>query len=73
MNIGQIAYNAYCKSTNNKSLISGTELPPFYSLDPKIKSAWREAALAVHFHTLIEYNDPGRDCDQEIKTEEGNK
>lgn len=44
---GQTAYEAYCKTTDNKSLISGAELPAWDKLDWKIQSAWDNSALAV--------------------------
>ena len=44
---GQIAYEAYCKSTGNKSLVSGEELPSFSDLKSDIKTAWENAANAV--------------------------
>ena len=47
MNHGKIAYEAYCKSTDNKSLINGCELPSWEVLDPLIKKAWEAAGLAV--------------------------
>lgn len=47
MNHGKIAYETYCKTTDNKSLISGAELPPWEKLDPKIQEAWTAAGLAV--------------------------
>ena len=43
----KIAYEGYTKSTNNKSLISGVELPPFDELKPEIKEAWSQSAIAV--------------------------
>ena len=47
MIFGKIAYEAYCKTTDNKSLISGAELPAWEALDPKIQDAWTAAGLAV--------------------------
>ena len=46
---GQIAYEAYCKSTDNKSLVSGEELPSFSDLKAEIKTAWENAAKAVFY------------------------
>jgi hypothetical protein len=45
--IGQLAYDAYCESTGGKSLVSGEPLPPWNSLNGKIKKAWDAAAWAV--------------------------
>lgn len=47
MNHGKIAYEAYCKTTDNKSLISGAELPLWEQLKPEIQNAWTQAGLAV--------------------------
>ena len=44
---GQIAYEAYCASSGNKSLISGAELPEWKELKREIQAAWICAALAV--------------------------
>lgn len=44
---GQIAYEAYCNSTGNKSLVSGDTLPAFVDLKEEIKKAWENAASAV--------------------------
>ena len=48
MNYGQIAYEAYCKSSGGKSLISGAELPPWVNLSLEIQRAWNAAADAVN-------------------------
>ena len=45
--MGQVAYEAYCQSTGNKSLISGAELPKWADLKPEIQRAWAAAADAV--------------------------
>jgi len=44
---GQIAYEAYCADTGNKSLVSGAPLPAWDALSPEIKKAWQAAANAV--------------------------
>jgi hypothetical protein len=43
----QIAYDAYCKQTGGKSLVSGDKLPPFDGLRPSIKDAWAASAIAL--------------------------
>jgi len=48
--IGQIAYEAYCKSSEGKSLISGATLPDWDNLKPVIKKGWQAAADAVVAH-----------------------
>lgn len=45
--IGETAYKAYCATTDNKSLVSGCELPAWAALKPEIKNAWIAAAFAV--------------------------
>lgn len=45
--LGNIGYDAYCKFTDNKSLISGAELPAFENLKTPIQEAWEKAGQAV--------------------------
>ena len=47
IDFGEIAYEAYCKASKNKSLISGAKLPKWKDVRPDIKSAWRDSAAAV--------------------------
>jgi hypothetical protein len=47
--LGQVAYDAYFKKCDGKSLISGAELPVWDKQSPEIKQAWESAAEAVHF------------------------
>lgn len=47
LTLGNIAYNAYCTTTNWKSLISGQDLPSFGQNKPEIQDAWEKAAQAV--------------------------
>lgn len=42
-----IAYNAYCKQTGGKSLVSGEKLPAFDALNQRIKDAWAASAIAL--------------------------
>jgi hypothetical protein len=44
---GQVAYEAYCAVSYNKSLVSGTELPSWDRQYPSIRKAWEIAALSV--------------------------
>ena len=44
---GQIAYEAYCETSDNKSLVSGASLPNWDNLKIEIQHAWVEAAAAV--------------------------
>jgi hypothetical protein len=45
--LGNIGYDAYCKFTNNKSLVSGADLPTFDHLQVRIQEAWEKAGQAV--------------------------
>lgn len=45
--LGNIGYDAYCKFTDNKSLITGAPLPPFAELKTPIQEAWEKAGQAV--------------------------
>ena len=47
INYGQVAYEAYCQATDNKSLVSGAELPTWDKLNTKIQAAWTAAGMAV--------------------------
>lgn len=47
MNLGKIAYDAYCKISGNKSLVSGAQLPTWDQLDRKIQIAWEASGMAV--------------------------
>ena len=49
-NIGKIAYDAYCQSTDGKSLASGETLPVWFALSNEMKNAWTAAAQAVDVH-----------------------
>lgn len=44
---GQIAYEAYCQTTDWKSLITGAPLPQWPEVKPEIKAAWENAAAAA--------------------------
>ena len=44
--LGKIAYDAYCKSRNWKS-VRGEQLPHFDAQSCELKDAWLEAAEAV--------------------------
>jgi len=43
----QRAYEAYCKYTGNKSLVTGDQLPVWDNLKGEIKNAWHFAAKAA--------------------------
>ncbi len=44
--IGKIAYEAYCKERNWKSVV-GDPLPHFEQQSPELQNAWDQAAKAV--------------------------
>ena len=44
---GQIAYEAYHKFADGKSLYSGKALPTWDRMDSNIRDAWEAAVLAV--------------------------
>jgi len=46
--LGKAAYMAYCQASDNKSLVSGAELPTWEDQKPEIREAWRAAADAVY-------------------------
>ena len=45
--LGQVCYEAYCKNTGGKSLVSGAILPQWNALSDRTKEAWEAAASAV--------------------------
>jgi hypothetical protein len=45
--LAQVAYEAYCARTNNKSLATGQDLPTWANLTPVIQDAWGAAASGV--------------------------
>lgn len=44
---GKAGYDAYCKQTGGKSLVTGDPLPPFEALKPSIKDAWAAAYIGI--------------------------
>lgn len=47
LELGQVAYAAYCQSSGGRSLASGQKLPGWKDTTPEIREAWRAAADAV--------------------------
>lgn len=45
--LGQVAYEAYCGTTNWKSLVSGADLPQWDATKLEIQEAWEHAGAAV--------------------------
>lgn len=52
---GKKAYAAYCAKTDNKSLVTGCELPKWDELKVEIQDAWIAASDAV----LVAYSNRG--------------
>ena len=50
--LGRLSYLAYRDAADGKSLATGVALPLWQDLDPKIQSAWQEAAECVRSHVL---------------------
>jgi len=46
--LGRLAYEAYCNTTNWKSVISGADLPQFDQCPEAVKIGWIAAADAVN-------------------------
>jgi hypothetical protein len=44
---GQIAYEAFYKTSYGLWLIAEVQLPPFQSQSPEVQEAWEQSALAV--------------------------
>jgi len=44
---GKRGYEGYCKQSDNKSLVTGAELPKWEELKLEIQDAWISAADAV--------------------------
>ncbi len=47
LTLAKIAYEAYCDQTENKSLVTGDELPSWDNLSVGIQAAWFASAAAV--------------------------
>lgn len=45
--LGQVGYEAYCKTTGWKSLVSGADLPAYEALNAPIQDAWEKAGQGV--------------------------
>lgn len=45
--LGQIAYEAYMRHSDGKSLISGQNLPMWHAQRQDVQDAWEAAAVAV--------------------------
>lgn len=45
--LGKVAYDAYCETTDWKSAVSGAQLPQFSATSELIQKAWIAAAKAA--------------------------
>ena len=45
--LGQVGYEAYCKSSGGVSLVSGAKLPEWPTLSDAIRNAWDAAAESI--------------------------
>jgi len=54
--LGAVAYMAYCQTTDGKSLISGADLPAWENLSEPIREAWRASADAVRMVIELKEN-----------------
>ena len=54
MTLGKIAYEAYYKASNGRSLVSGQQLPTWERQSEEIKEAWESAAAAVKAQVAAE-------------------
>jgi hypothetical protein len=50
--LGQVAFEAYCKATSGRSLVSGDRLPTWDKLKPEIQHAWEAAGQAAGAEAL---------------------
>lgn len=54
--LGQIAYEAYLKATDGKSLVSGQHLPCWEGQKVEIQASWEQAGKAVAAYTIDEFD-----------------
>jgi hypothetical protein len=47
IDLGQVAYEAYCAATGGRSAVTGEPLPTWEDQAPTICAAWERAAEAV--------------------------
>lgn len=51
--LGQIAYEAYCTTTDWKSAVSGAPLPQYHEQRKEVIGAWEAAGTAVGAHVML--------------------
>ena len=47
LELGRIAYEAYCEETNWKSAVTGAALPTFHETSEAVQKGWVAVAVAV--------------------------
>jgi hypothetical protein len=52
IDLGQVAYEAYCEKTGGRSAVTGEPLPTWEDQAPEIRAAWTTAGEAVA-HVLV--------------------
>jgi hypothetical protein len=61
--LGQVAYNAYCQTTEWHSAVTGAPLPLWHDVNPLVRKAWEAAALAVSRQAWFKGIDAARKLD----------
>ena len=51
--IGKVAYDAYCESSQGKSLVSGEPLPNWHALKQEIQDAWTYVGTSLESHVRV--------------------
>lgn len=54
---GRLAFEAYAASTDNRSLVSGEQLPAWHDLGSGVQEAWIAAAEAIRARIVRAIND----------------
>ena len=52
MTLGEVAYEAYRKYANGKSLLTGLSIPSWPALSDEIKAGWEAAGEAVREYVV---------------------
>lgn len=55
LELGRIAYEAYCETTDWKSAVTGAALPQFFDTPEKVQNGWAAAAAAVEGEVVERY------------------
>ena len=60
MTPGQVAYEAYCRHCDWKSLVTDQRLPTWANLSSRIRAAWEVAATAVQQYQTVGLTEAAR-------------